>query len=61
MVNGIINKVINILHLHFNILLNTINVNNFAIHLFSCYDMDMAWYIEHGLNMRKKKLNIFHG
>jgi hypothetical protein len=31
-----------ILHLHFNILLNTINVTNFVIHLFTCYNMDMA-------------------
>jgi hypothetical protein len=30
-VNGLINKVMNKLHLHFNILLNTINVTNFAI------------------------------
>jgi hypothetical protein len=54
MVNGLINKVMNMLHLHFNILFNTINVTNFAIHLFTCYNMDMACYIEHGLSMRKK-------
>jgi len=60
MVNGLINKVMNILNLHFNISLNTINVTNFVIHLFICYNMNIAWYIEHGLIM-KGKLNIFHG
>jgi hypothetical protein len=60
MVNGLINKVMNILHLHFNILLNTITVTNYVIHMFICYNIDMAWYIEHGLNM-KKKLDVFHG
>jgi hypothetical protein len=60
MVNGLINITMNVLHLHFNILLNIINVTNFVIHLFICYNMDMALYIEHGLSM-KKKLDIFHG
>jgi hypothetical protein len=31
-----------ILHLHLKTLFNTINVTNFAISLFTCYNMDMA-------------------
>jgi hypothetical protein len=41
----------NVLHSHFNILFNTVNVTNFAIPLFTYYNMDMAWYIEHKINM----------
>jgi len=38
-----------VLHLHFKFLFNIINVTNFAIPLFTCYNMDMTGYIEHGI------------